>query len=73
MAAIEAQAVVAQTAFNPVIALELIATGIWSGAGVMGPEEFDAKPFLDLMSSSTGYNQKWVAQERLASSPLRHP
>ena len=73
MAAIEAQAVVAQTAFNPVIALELIATGIWEGVGVMGPEEFDAKPFLDLMSSSTGYQQKWVAQERLPASPLRHP
>lgn len=73
MAEIEAQAVVAQTAFNPLIALELIANGIWEGVGVMGPEEFDPKPFLDLMSSSTGYNQKWVAQERLASSPLRHP
>jgi len=73
MADIEAQAVVAQTAFNPVIALELLATGVWEGVGVMGPEEFDAKPFLDLMSSSTGYKQKWVAQERLAASPLRHP
>ena len=73
MAEIEAQAVVAQTAFNPVIALELIATGIWEGVGVMGPEEFDPKPFLDLMSSSTGYQEKWVAQERLAASPLRHP
>ena len=73
MAELEAQAVVAQTAFNPVIALELIATGIWEGVGVMGPEEFDAKPFLDLMSSSTGYKQKWVAQERLPASPLRHP
>ncbi|NDD26275.1 MAG: ATP-binding protein [Actinobacteria bacterium] len=73
MAEIEAQAVVAQTAFNPVIALELIAAGIWQGVGVMGPEEFDPKPFLDLMSSSTGYQEKWVAQERLAASPLRHP
>ncbi|MFM8927316.1 MAG: saccharopine dehydrogenase C-terminal domain-containing protein [Rhodoluna sp.] len=73
MAEIEAQAVVAQTAFNPVIALELIAQGIWNGVGVMGPEEFDPKPFLDLMSSSTGYQEKWVAQERLAASPLRHP
>jgi len=73
MAEIEAQAVVAQTAFNPVIALELIATGVWEGVGVMGPEEFDPKPFLDLMSSSTGYKEKWVAQERLAASPLRHP
>jgi saccharopine dehydrogenase-like NADP-dependent oxidoreductase len=73
MADIEAQCVVAQTAFNPLIALELIAEGTWKGAGVMGPEEFDAKPFLDLMSSSTGYNIKWEAQERLPASPLRHP
>ncbi|MEY5004199.1 MAG: hypothetical protein RLZZ594_229 [Actinomycetota bacterium] len=73
MAEIEAQCVVAQTAFNPVIALELMAEGIWRGAGVLGPECFDAKPFLDLMSSSTGYKQRWVAQERLPASPLRHP
>lgn len=73
MAEIEAQAVVAQTAFNPVIALELISQGIWQGVGVMGPEEFDPKPFLDLMSSSTGYQEKWVSQERLPASPLRHP
>ncbi|MEY4418063.1 MAG: hypothetical protein RIQ88_501 [Actinomycetota bacterium] len=73
MAKIEAQAVVAQTAFNPVIALELISQGIWEGVGVMGPEEFDAKPFLDLMSSAAGYQEKWVAQERLPASPLRHP
>ena len=31
-----AQAVVWQTAINPVIALELIANGTWSGAGVLG-------------------------------------
>ena len=73
MAQWDAQAVVAQTAFNPVIALELIANGVWTGVGVKGPEEFDAKPFLDLMSSSTGYQEKWVAQERLPASPLRHP
>lgn len=42
-----AQAVVWQTAVNPVIALELLAAGTWSGAGVLGPEAFDAVPFLD--------------------------
>ena len=41
------QAVVWQTAINPVIALELLATGVWSGAGVLGPEAFDPVPFLD--------------------------
>ena len=45
-----AQAVVWQTAVNPVAALELIASGAWSGAGVLGPEAFDAVPFLDLLA-----------------------
>jgi saccharopine dehydrogenase-like NADP-dependent oxidoreductase len=44
-----AQAVVWQTAINPVVALELLATGTWSGTGVLGPEAFDAVPFLDLL------------------------
>jgi saccharopine dehydrogenase-like NADP-dependent oxidoreductase len=43
------QAVVLQTALNPVVALELLATGVWSGAGVLGPEAFDAAPFLALL------------------------
>ena len=42
------QGVVWQTAINPVVALELMATGVWKGAGVLGPEAFDAVPFLDL-------------------------
>ncbi|MGN6189576.1 MAG: saccharopine dehydrogenase family protein [Conexibacter sp.] len=45
-----AQAVVWQTALNPVIALELLANGTWKGAGVRGPEAFDAAPFLDLLA-----------------------
>ncbi len=44
------QAVVWQTAVNPVIALELIATGQWKGAGFVGPETFDAVPFLNLLA-----------------------
>jgi saccharopine dehydrogenase-like NADP-dependent oxidoreductase len=40
------QAVVWQTAINPAIALELLATGEWKGAGVLGPEAFPAAPFL---------------------------
>ncbi len=57
-----AQAVVWQTAMNPVVALELLATGVWSGAGVLGPEAFDAVPFLDLLRD--GYGQEWGMQER---------
>jgi saccharopine dehydrogenase (NAD+, L-lysine forming) len=44
------QAVVLQTALNPVIALELLAAGTWQGAGVLGPESFDAVPFLELLA-----------------------
>lgn len=69
----EAQCVVLQTAFNPVVALELLANGTWQGSGVIGPEAFDAKPFLDLLSSESGYKQPWVAEERLPASPLRKP
>jgi saccharopine dehydrogenase-like NADP-dependent oxidoreductase len=45
-----AQAVVWQTAINPVVALELIAGGVWHGEGVLGPEAFDPVPFLDLLA-----------------------
>jgi len=63
----DAQCVVWQTALAPAVALELLATGVWSGAGVLGPEAFDAKPFLDLMSapeSEGGYGQEWGFEER---------
>ena len=45
------QAVVWQTALNPIVALELLANGSWKGAGVLGPEAFDAVPFLDLLAA----------------------
>jgi len=44
------QAVVWQTAINPVIALELVASGTWSDVGVLGPEAFDPVPFMDLLN-----------------------
>jgi saccharopine dehydrogenase-like NADP-dependent oxidoreductase len=44
------QAVVWQTAINPVIALELLANGDWKGAGVLGPEAFPPQPFLDMLA-----------------------
>ena len=44
------QAVVAQTAFNAVIGMDLLEHGIWKGVGVLGPEAFDPKPFMDKMS-----------------------
>jgi saccharopine dehydrogenase (NAD+, L-lysine forming) len=44
------QAVVAQTAFNAVIAMDLLQHGQWKGAGVLGPEAFDPVPFMDRMA-----------------------
>src|ERR1041385_1217655 len=43
------QAVVLQTALNPVIALELLGAGPWQGTGVLGPESFPPDPFLELL------------------------
>ncbi len=54
------QCVVWQTAINPVVALELLAAGTWTGSGVLGPEAFDARPFLDLL---TAYGSPWGQQE----------
>ena len=56
------QAVVWQTAMNPVIALELLAGGAWQGTGVVGPEAFDAVPFLDLLAD--GYGQHWAIRDQ---------
>lgn len=44
------QAVVAQTAFSAVIAMELIANGQWQGTGVLGPEAFEPTVFMDKMA-----------------------
>jgi saccharopine dehydrogenase-like NADP-dependent oxidoreductase len=55
------QAVVWQTAINPVIALELLATGAWSGTGVLGPEAFAPLPFLDLLVT---YGSPWGLDNR---------
>jgi saccharopine dehydrogenase (NAD+, L-lysine-forming) len=60
MAEYGSQAVVWQTAVNPVVALELLARGTWQGSGVLGPEAFDAVPFLDLL---TEYGSPWGLRE----------
>jgi len=44
------QAVVWQTAVNPVAALELLDSGAWTGTGILGPEAFPAQPFLDKLA-----------------------
>ena len=59
------QAVVWQTAINPVVALELVAEGVWSGAGVLGPEAFAPKPFLDKLVE---YGSPWGMREETPAS-----
>jgi saccharopine dehydrogenase (NAD+, L-lysine-forming) len=54
------QAVVWQTAMNPVIAMELIHKGIWQPEGVNGPEWFAPQPFLDLVAD---YGASWHIRE----------
>jgi saccharopine dehydrogenase-like NADP-dependent oxidoreductase len=61
MAEYGSQAVVWQTAINPVVALELIDSGLWSGTGVLGPEALPPRPFLDLL---TDYGSPWALEER---------
>jgi saccharopine dehydrogenase-like NADP-dependent oxidoreductase len=61
-----AQAVVWQTAINPVAALELLATGGWKGTGVVGPEAFDAAPFLELLAE---YGAPHGVSERTPGEP----
>jgi saccharopine dehydrogenase (NAD+, L-lysine-forming) len=61
MAEYGSQAVVWQTAVNPVVALELIDSGAWSGSGVLGPEALPARPFLDLLNE---YGSPWASEER---------
>jgi saccharopine dehydrogenase-like NADP-dependent oxidoreductase len=56
------QAVVWQTAINPIVALELLANGSWSGVGVLGPEAFEPKPFLDLLAGP--YGSPWGMEDR---------
>jgi saccharopine dehydrogenase (NAD+, L-lysine forming) len=56
------QAVVLQTAVNPVVAFELLARGTWSGTGVLGPEAFDAVPFLELLNE---YGMPWAMREEV--------
>jgi len=55
------QAVVLQTALNPVVALELLGSGAWQGTGVLGPEAFPPQPFLDLL---TEYGAPHGVEER---------
>ena len=54
------QAVVWQTALNPVIAMELIDSGVWKPEGVNGPEWFDSVPFLKKVEE---YGAEWKIRD----------
>ncbi len=55
------QAVLWQTAINATVALELLAEQVWHGTGVLGPEAFDAVPYLDRL---TARGETWTLEER---------
>jgi len=57
----DSQAVVWQTAINPIVALELLDSGAWSGVGLLGPEALAAEPFLELLNDS---GAPWGMDER---------
>jgi saccharopine dehydrogenase-like NADP-dependent oxidoreductase len=50
MAKYGTNSVVAQTAVNPVIMLELLDAGIWDLKGVHGPESFPPEPFVERLA-----------------------
>jgi len=61
------QAVVAQTAFSPVIAMDLLQHGQWKGLGVLGPEAFDPDLFMDKMADyGFPYGIKEMTREAVA-------
>jgi saccharopine dehydrogenase-like NADP-dependent oxidoreductase len=61
------QAVVAQTAFSAVIAMDLLKHGQWKGVGVLGPEAFDPGPYMDKMAEyGFPYGIKDMTREAVA-------
>ena len=48
--------------------MELLASGTWQGAGVLGPEAFDAAPFLALLAD---HGSPHGVDERDPADPLR--
>ena len=61
------QAVVWQTAVMPAVAIELMASGTWFRAGVVGPEALPSEPFLDLLDA---YGSEWEWLEYKNRAPL---
>ena len=64
------QAVVWQTGVNPVITMELLAEGLWTGVGVLGPEAFDPDPYVERMPT---FGFPWEMRERPVHQGSRAP
>jgi saccharopine dehydrogenase-like NADP-dependent oxidoreductase len=64
------QAVVWQTAVMPAVAIELMATGVWTGRGVLGPEALPSEPFLELLDQH-GVEWEWAEYRDKAPRPER--
>jgi saccharopine dehydrogenase (NAD+, L-lysine-forming) len=62
------QAVVWQTAVMPAVAIELMATGVWTGRGVLGPEALPPEPFLELLDQH-GVKWEWAEYHDKAPRP----
>ena len=55
-----AQAVSYTTGVPAMIGTALVASGVWSGAGVFNVEEFDPDPYMDMLNQ---YGLPWVVDE----------
>lgn len=66
------QAVVWQTAVMPAVAIELMATGVWKGVGILGPEALPADPFLELLDQH-GVEWEWEDYVDRAPAPSKSP
>jgi saccharopine dehydrogenase-like NADP-dependent oxidoreductase len=64
------QAVVWQTAVMPAVAIELMSTGVWHRAGVVGPEALPPMPFLDLLDE---YGSEWEWADYKDRAPVEDP
>jgi saccharopine dehydrogenase (NAD+, L-lysine forming) len=60
------QAVVWQTAVMPAVAIELMATGVWAGVGIVGPEALPPDPFLDLLDQ---HGVGWAWEDYVDRAP----
>ena len=63
------QAVLWQTAICPVVAIELLATGVWKATGVRGAEAFEAEPYLNLLGEYGSHHGMVELGPRLWPAP----